>query len=228
MYCHQSGLLREFESAVEDLVFPTQEEFEADVNNAIRSFNDIVKQEGKWACCAACGEMFTAKDTDLMDLGSYQLSYLERSAVYASMWRELPSRYQAAHHSVEIDGKVYALAPDLVDLDTRTGYFCEECQHEECPKDHTRFLDFDYGVSYTDNRVFQASLPRHIKNKKLTEFNSMALARSIQYCVHVKLSVTGEQGSVKVLSQDMFYALYSPAIHVSILYDMEPFLNVLT
>ena len=147
--------------------------------------------------------MFTADDVDILDLGSYQLAHLERNAEYASMWRVLPPIYKAAHHSIELDGKVFALAPALVDLDQKTGYFCKECQQEKCSKNHTKFLDYDYGVSYDQNVLFQASLEAPIRNKKLTEFNSMALARSIQYIVHVKLSLNGEIGSRKVLSLDM-------------------------
>ena len=208
IYHRLSGLLFEFEAGFDALRSPSSAEMKDDVDRSIRAFNSSVGQEGPWAGCAACGEIFSPDDSELMQLNNtLALSHLERSEDYAAHWRALPPVYRAAHHTTEIDGRLYALAPQLVDLSLNTGYICRDCQNPHRGKGHTTFMKLDYGVSYLDNELFQASLPASVRERKLTDFNKMVLARSIQYTVHVKLyGSRGEDASMqaslpKILSE---------------------------
>ena len=208
MYHHLSGLLFEFEAGFDALRSPSSAEMKDDVDRSIRAFNSSVGQEAPWAGCAACGEIFSPDDSELMQLdNTLALSHLERSEDYAAHWRALPPVYRAAHHTTEIEGRLYAFAPQLVDLSLNTGYICRDCQNPHRGKGHTTFMKLDYGVSYLDNELFQASLPASVRGRKLTDFNKMVLARSIQYTVHVKLyGSRGEDASMqaslpKILSE---------------------------
>ena len=72
------------------------------------------------------------------------------------------------------------------------GHFCDKCMKEECPRNHSRFADFDFGVPYTPFLTYGEQWP-------LTSLNRVAIAPCSQYLVHVKLYAT--TGYVRLLER---------------------------
>ena len=64
--------------------------------------------------------------------------------------KKLQPVFQAAHNVTKFsNNRLYATAYTLIDQNDHTGYFCKKCQiPESFLPNRTRFIDFDYGVSY--------------------------------------------------------------------------------
>ena len=118
--------------------------------------------------CAGCGNVFLMGD-DVVDKPLSEVLHLAHTEEFAQKWRGLTRLEQGAHHVVEHDGRLFAVAPKFIlasksfeepDEDvpesllpqyTHTepwGYFCAQCQksHSRFLESHSRFLDFDFGV----------------------------------------------------------------------------------
>ena len=152
--------------------------------------------------CAGCGRIFAIDDLTIYELGP-DLKHLRKDAAFAAQWRAKAPWHRAAHHIVEHGGELYAVAPTLMKYgrwvghgqykgDQWYGHFCDKCMKEECPRNHSRFADFDFGVPYTPFLTYGEQWP-------LTSLNRVAIAPCIQYLVHVKLYAT--TGYVRLLER---------------------------
>ena len=165
VYHHNSGLLHEYETGFNTFEIPTADEMAADVEAAVEDFHNQVDQEGGYVACAGCGELYSERDTEKVNLGDPKLSNLERTADYKTVFDAMSPMAQAAHHTLRCGEKLLAVAPHLIYHGK--GHFCKKCLKSAAGQgqpNHTRFLDFDYGISYLHNKVFQASLPQGEKN----------------------------------------------------------------
>ena len=215
VYHIQSGLLHEYESSFDSLkifdddsidndekeLFVNTEDEQKHITEAIKRFNECIGQEHDYVGCAGCGQIYRMRECKEICLSDNRVDHLIVSREFSSFWEDLSEVSKAAYHVLKFENKVYAVAPSLIHPNKHSGYFCKGCQQQDCGTCHSRFLDFDYGVSYLNNKVFQNNIPEHIKGKELTVFNRLALQRSIQYTVHVKISATtGNASSTKMKS----------------------------
>ena len=106
------------------------------------------------AACASCGELQRVTKVDgrvnlkPFALGDFAISHLVHpEGEFRQFWLALPPKYRAAHHIVLHDGKLFAVAPALIDPTSKKGWFCTHCLKLEATKRYSRFLNFDYGIS---------------------------------------------------------------------------------
>ena len=67
---------------------------------------------------------------------------------FESYLEDLEPLYRSAYHVLKVENITYAVAPSLINTENNTGYFCQKCLKVKCPHTHSRFLEFDYGISY--------------------------------------------------------------------------------
>ena len=121
--------------------------------NAVDKFNKAIGQEEKYVCCASCGVINRSSECSLIQLGDEKLDHLLVNDEFSNWWKQLHPVYQAAHNVTECkENKIYATAYMLINPKDKSGYYCIKCQNPKSnEKYHTKFLDFDYGVSYVSN-----------------------------------------------------------------------------
>ena len=203
VYHSQSGLLHEYEAPKDSLkiysdeidesdsskLFMNTEEEKEHIKRAIERFNDAVGQEKAYMYCAGCGELYEKDECKEVFLKDHDVDHLVVDESFEMYWNDLNPVFKAAHHIVKFENKTLAIAPDLINESKNSGHFCNGCLQNECPVNHSRFLDFDYGITYLNNPVFQNQLTPSIRGKELTDFNKLVLQRSIQFTLHVKITI---------------------------------------
>ena len=179
VYHIQSGLLHEYESSFDSLkifdddaidndekeLFVNTEGEKEHITEAIKRFNECIGQEDDYVGCAGCGQMYRKSECKEICLSDNSVNHLIVSREFSSFWEDLSEVSKAAHHVLKFENKIYAVAPSLIHPNKHSGYFCKGCQKQDCGKFHSRFLDFDYGVSYLNNKLFQNNIPEHIKER---------------------------------------------------------------
>ena len=118
--------------------------------NVVEKFNRSIGQEDDHVCCASCGIIQRAINYKQIELGNHQIDHLVTDESFSKWWYSLTPIYRAAHHIKKFDnGKLYAVGYMLIDPNNNTGYYCKKCLNKNgTEKGHTKFLDFDYDVSY--------------------------------------------------------------------------------
>ena len=154
VYHIQSGLLREFEAPNNDMngLFEDVDEAKEEecLLTAVENFNKGIGQDEEYVGCASCGIICRSSLCDKIQLGNHALDHLVLCAEFTKRWKKLQPVFRAAHNVTEFsNNRLYATAYTLIDQKDNTGYFCKKCQiPESFLPNHTRFIDFDYGVSY--------------------------------------------------------------------------------
>lgn len=155
VYHIQSGLLNEFEAPKDEM----KDLFQGDSNkekedsillNAIEKFNNTIGQDEEYVGCAGCGIICRSSLCNKLKLGNSTIDHLVLNEEFSEQWKKKEPVYQSAHNVTKYsNGSLYATSYKLIDQTDFSGYFCKKCQIPESSlTNHTRFIDFDYGVSY--------------------------------------------------------------------------------